>query len=159
MSRPTTMEINRVEYVKKSEYDKLKATKTKIEKVEENLSRFTIANCVNVLGIFPMNRIKDVENIVKVKFFGHNKKDVLFYPPSDSNIVYPRIKIKNSIYNYEYFIQAEQIGKALLKFHDYEIMMANEDDKPVILVFGEMGVIISPRVENLQWEPNKSEII
>jgi hypothetical protein len=139
--------INNEEYIKKKEYDKVKKLKVKNVKEEIPFSKLFLHNLVNTMAICPNNL-----DLIKRKFkFAtdlkeYNLKPEFLNPYGESE--YPRVKLRNTYYNYEYFIKAENLAKFFDIDNEYSIYLTEQENQPCILRYLNFAIIIAPIVLN-----------
>ena len=90
-----------------------------------------------------------IRNIFKnekpTEYFGEFK----FINPETEEDKPLRVMLRNAVYSYDYFIQADKIAEAF--GYDKEcrlIYMSDKKDQPVMLNFNRISIIIAPRVDD-----------
>ena len=146
-----TLTINKEKWIKKIHYDRLEKSKIKksITKEEIRLNDLSPSNPSNTLAVVSMNNLPLlISKLPGIKSFKVTNEEPRFLQPNEhmkNNI--PRIKYKNTVYSYEYFLQALEIANAMGCNRDYDVLMTEEKGQPCLLQFGNMGVIIAPRID------------
>ena len=137
------LRINGDDWIKKYHYDKLKESKIKI-KIREGAKPPT--NPENTLTVISYQETKLVKELLgdTKEFYGNEE----FSTDNESESNKPIVKINETNYSYEYFIQAKDIARAFGYSTNYNVYISMENGKPILLDFGSIKIIIAPRVDD-----------
>ena len=141
------LEINGEKWIKKVHYDKLKNKKTKIINEKPRLvAPDNFSNTLAVIRWDDEDMIKDIfKNIKPKEYFGELK----FLNPEIEGDKPLRVILRDSIYSYDYFIQADKIAESFgYDKKQRTIYMSDKKNQPVILNFNRISVIIAPRIDD-----------
>ena len=142
-----TITINDVEYIKKSHYDKLEKKKTKV--INEKARLIAPDNFSNTLAVIRWDDKDIIKDIFKDETPKEYYGELKFISPDTGEDKPLRVVLRDSIYSYDYFIQSDRIAEAF--GYDKEnrtIFMSKEKNKPVLLNYNHISVVIAPRVDD-----------
>ena len=141
-----TIELNNVKYIDKKSYEKLLKSKKVITVKKATFSDIATTNPENTIAVLSSKMLYVIEDeIGKTEKYNGNLD---FKNKSLIKEEYPRVIIRDTSFSYEYFLQAVNIAKAFNLNIDYSIRLTQKKDNPCILDFGNLLIVIAPRIQN-----------
>ena len=114
------------------------------EEIYKYPKELLITDPVNVSGIMKIEGFWDGVDIAGIIY---RKKKVIVHDEIGSDRIHFQFEGKKTMTTREYFEKAREILK-IWGSDDFEVMVSDKKDEPIILVSGNMGVILAPRVES-----------
>lgn len=157
-----TINVNGIEYIKKTKYDILEKKKLKVIRKEIDFSNLLVLSPDNTMSFVNLDFLEGKENLDKIELSKYKeisifKSKMLDTTEENENngIFNPRIKIGKHIYSCNLIEEAKRVIKSM-GYDDEDVRFfihSSKTNEPLLMKFFNVGVLIAPRVETEETEP------